>query len=199
MASVNELNIGDNTHMHYYDPKENTRVSLIPKQLYPMHAKTVGTRDVDVKGKYKAKVYNIVYEIAKECSTHKYDTDKGEINGSSFVGKEIYALGIFMFLNPKEGDTFEPNNGANEKYLRFCETINVKCPEIEVDIDGEKRMVKQFPELTDRDIVGKPIMGYIDTVPYVKDGEDRISFKVKDFTTWPEGKVKDFELDGLPF
>ena len=199
MASVTEINIGDKTHMHYYDPKENTRVSLIPKQLYPMHAKTIQTRDVDVKGKYKAKVYNIIYTIAEECSKHKYMTDSGEVNGSVFVGKEIYATGIFMFLNPKPGDTFEANNGANERYLRFCETINVKCPEIEVDVGGEKRMVKQFPELTDHEIKGKPIMGFIDTVEYVKDGETRISFKVKDFTTWTDGKVKDFELADLPF
>ena len=195
MASVTEINIGDTTHMHYYDPKENTRVSLIPKQLYPMHAKTVQTREVDVKGKYRAKVYNIVYEIAEECSRHKYTTENGEINGSSFVGKEIYATGIFMFLNPKAGDTFEANNGANERYLRFCETIKVDCPEREVEIDGEKRMVKEFPELTQSEIKGKPILGFIDTVEYIKDGETRTSYKVKDFSPWADGKVK----DDLPF
>ena len=199
MASVTETNIGDTTHMHYYDPKENTRVSLIPKQMYPMHAKKIRTGEVNVKGKYKAKVYNIMYEIATECSQHKYTTENGEINGSSFVGKEIYATGIFMFLNPKAGDSFESNNGANERYLRFCETINVECPEIEVEIEGEKRMVKQFPELTDSEIKGKPILGFIDTVEYIKDGETRISFKVKDFTAWTEGKVKDFDLADLPF
>ena len=61
MTSINEINIGEKNNMHYYDPKENQRVSLIPKQLYPMHCKEVTTRVVDVKGKYKAKVYNIVY------------------------------------------------------------------------------------------------------------------------------------------
>ena len=108
MASINEINIGDKTQMHYYDPKENTRVSLIPKQLYPMHVKRVTTREVSVKGKYKAKVYNIVYQIAEECSKHRYDTEGGEINGSAFIGKEIYsAKGIFMFLNPRdEGKTY---------------------------------------------------------------------------------------------
>ena len=199
MASVNEITIGDKTHMHYYDPKENTRVSLIPKQLYPMHAKTIETREVDVRGKYKAKVYNITYEIAEDCSKHKYMTDSGEINGSAFAGKEVYAIGIFMFLNPKPGDNFEANNGSNERYLRFCETINVACPEIEVDIDGEKRMVKKFPELKEHEIKGKPILGFIDTVEYVKDGETRISFKVKDFAPWSDGKVKDYELADLPF
>ena len=199
MASVTEINIGEKDHMNYYDPKENNNVSLIPKQLYPVHAKTLNMRDVDVKGKYKARVYNIIYEVAEECGQKTFTTDRGEIKGSSFVGREVYSTGIFMFLNPKAGDTFEANNGANERYLRFCETIRVECPETEVDIDGEKRMVKQFPELTESDIKGKPIMGFIDIEEYVKDGETRISYKVKDFTAWTDGKVKDFAMDDLPF
>ena len=199
MTSINEINIGDTTQMHYYDPKENTRVSLIPKQLYPMHVKRVTTREVNVKSKYKAKVYNIVYEIAEECAKNKYNTDNGEISGSSFVGKEIYSTGIFMFLHPKPGDSFEANNGANERYLDFCETIKVECPEVQVDISGEKRMVKQFPELKESEMIGKPILGFIDTEEYIKDGETRISFKVKQFTAWTDGKVKDFALEDLPF
>ena len=199
MASVNEINIGDNTHMHYYDPKENTRVSFITKQLYPMHAKAVEIKEVDVRSKYRAKVFNIVYEIAEECAKYKYNTDSGEISGSAFVGKKIYATGVFMFLNPQAGDTFESNNGGNERYLTFCETMRVACPEIEVNVDGETRMVKQFPELKEEEIKGKPIMGFIDKVEYVKDGETKTSFKVKDFSEWTDGKVKDFELADLPF
>ena len=199
MSSVSEINIGDKSHMNYYDPKENQQVSLVAKQLYPMHVKKVTTREVNVKGKYKAKVYNIIYRIAEDCSRMTFKSDNGEVGGSAFVGKELYSTGIFMFLNPKPGDTFESNNGTNERYLRFCETMQVNCPEIEVDINGEKRMVKQFPELTDSDIAGKPIMGFVDIEEYVKDGETRRSYKVKDFTSWTDGKVKDFAMDDLPF
>ncbi len=199
MASVNEINIGDKTQMHYYDPKENTRVSLIPKQLYPMHIKKVTIREVSVKGKYRAKVYNMIYQIAEECAKERYNTENGEISGSAFVGKELYSTGVFMFLNPKPGDDFEANNGANERYLHFCETIKAECPEIEVDIDGEKRMVKQFPELTESEIKGRPVLGFVDIEEYIKDGETRKSFKVKDFSAWIDGKSKDFELADLPF
>ena len=199
MSSVTEINIGEQSNMHYYDPKENEFVSLVPKQLYPMHAKKVDTRTVDVKGKYKAKVHNIIYEIAEECGQKTFLTDRGEVNGASFVGKEVYSTGIFMFLNPQAGDTFEANNGGNERYLRFCEVIKVACPEIEVDVDGEKRMVKQFPELTEKEIIGKPIQGFVDTQEYSKDGETKTSLKVKDFSEWTEGKIKDYELAGLPF
>ena len=54
MASITEVNIGEKTNMLYYDPKENNRVSLIPKQLYPVHAKKVIIkRDITVRGKYR--------------------------------------------------------------------------------------------------------------------------------------------------
>ena len=56
-------------------------------------------------------------------------------------------------------------------------------------------MVKEFPELTQSEIKGKPILGFIDTVEYIKDGETRTSYKVKDFSPWADGKVK----DDLPF
>ena len=162
-----------------------------------MHGKKVDIREVNVKGKYKAKVYNIVYEIAEECAKMTFLADQGEANGSPFVGKQVYGTGIFMFLNPQAGDTFEANNGANERYLRFCETIKVDCPEVEVDVDGEKRMVKQFPELKESEVEGSPIMGYVDIQEYVQDGKTKISYKVKDFSEWVEGKKKD--LADLPF
>ena len=200
MTSVNEIKIGETQHMHYYDPKENDRVSLIPKQLYPVHAKKVDIRDVRVKGKYKATVYNVYYQIAEECSKHTFLTDKGEVTGAGFVGKEIRGTGVFMFLNPEPGDDFESNNGANERYLHFCEHLKIDCPEVEVELEGEKRMVKQFPTLIEKDIIGKPLLGFIDTESYINnDGETRISFKVKDFTKWEDGKFKDFELADLPF
>ena len=42
-------------------------------------------------------------------------------------------------------------------------------------------------------------MGFFDIEEYVKDGETRRSYKVKDFTSWTDGKVKDFAMDDLPF
>ena len=60
-------------------------------------------------------------------------------------------------------------------------------------------MVKQFPELTEKEIIGKPIQGFVDTQEYSKDGETKTSLKVKDFSEWTEGKIKDYELAGLPF
>ena len=198
MTSVNEITIEGKDNMHYYDPKENTNVSLVLNEVYPMHIESVDIREVSVKGKYKAKVYNPRYVIAKECSQRKYNTVNGEVSGSAFVDKQIYGTGIFMFLTPKEGDTFEANNGANDRYLAFCEAINIKCPEVEIEVDGEKRMVKQFPELSKEDIIGKPILGKVMSDEYTnQEGEKKMSYKVKQFTGWKDGKSKD--MDGLPF
>lgn len=201
MASVNEVNLGGSSAMNYYDPKEDSpRVSIIPKQLYPMHITKVDIREVSVKGKYKAKVYNLVGTIAKECAEFNYDSPTGQINGSSFVGRELRVNGIFMFLNPSPGDDFEANNGANEKYLRFCENIGIPCKEVSIDIEGESRSVKQFPLLEKSDIMGKPISGYVDTEQYTdKSGQRKTSYKVKNFDKWADGKAIDVELADLPF
>ena len=201
MSSVTEINIGEQSNMHYYDPKENEFVSLVPKQLYPMHAKKVDTRTVDVKGKYKAKVHNIIYEIAEECGQKTFLTDRGEVNGASFVGKEVYSTGIFMFLNPQAGDTFEANNGGNERYLRFCEVIKVACPEIEVDVDGSKKMVKSLPHLETSDFVGVPVYATLGLGKAWKgsDGIERKSFEVKSIDKWEKGVKIDVELEELPF
>ena len=202
MTSVNEIKIGETQHMHYYDPKENDRVSLIPKQLYPVHAKKVDIRDVRVKGKYKATVYNVYYQIAEECSKHTFLTDKGEVTGAGFVGKEIRGTGVFMFLNPEPGDDFESNNGANESYLRFCENIGVECPEVEVELDGEKTKVKQFPVLDASDLIGKPIKAYIVEESWRdKSGQSRTSVKAVGFEKW-EAPLRDDlkdKHDDIPF
>ena len=198
MASVNEINIGGSSNMNYYDPKEgekNKYVSLIPKQLYPCHAVSMTSREVTVKTKYKARVFNIQYEIAPECAGLTFDSDQGQVSGDNFVGKKLYANGIFMFLNPGVGDNFEANNGGNETYQKFCEAIKVSCPEKELEIDGEKRMVKIMPDLTEADVIGSPIMAYVDKEEYTKDGETKTAVKVKFVSEWAEGE----KIDNLPF
>ena len=44
MTSINDIDMGSGSTMNFYDPRQNERVSLIPKQLYPMHIKKVTTR-----------------------------------------------------------------------------------------------------------------------------------------------------------
>ena len=187
--------------VHYYDPSQNKNVQLVAKQLYPSHITECKVAEVSVKGKYKAKVFNFFVEIAEEVKDLTFnDPLKGEVKGNSFVGRRVKGGGVFFFLNPSEGDKFEANAGGNDKYLHFCESVGVECPEIEVDIDGEKKMVKTLPELEASDIVGKPIMSYIDTAPWKdKQGNQRSSMNVKNFDKWSDGEIRDLEMEDLPF
>ena len=191
---------GDVTNLDdIIDNSEATEIlaaDIIDYLPHEVGIKTIGHWVTKLRHKGKLTVGGSdIYEISKECGEKTFITDKGEISGQSFIGKKVYGSGIFMFLNPQAGDTFEANNCANERYLRFCETLKKDCPEIEVDIDGEKRMVKQFPELSNTEMIGKPIMGFIDIEEYTdKDGKEKMSYKVKDFTEWADGKEKEAEL-----
>ena len=191
----------------YFDPAESTKpVSFVTKQLYPSHIKNVDVREVMVKNKWKAKVYNFTCEIANECSNNEYSTidpktkEQTTIPGTSYVGKEIKSRGIFMFLNPKEGDDFQPNNGANEGYLSFCESIGIELKEVVIEFNGEERKVKEFPVLDKDNCIGKPVLSYIDKESWTdSDGNKRFSYKARYFNKWEDGQDKDYYSDDIPF
>jgi hypothetical protein len=188
----------------YYDPADSPE-PFVAKMLYPAHIKDVTSREVAVKGKYKARVFDFICEVASECANNEYiredsDGSKETISGSKYVGKEFRSKGIFMFLTPKDGDNFQSNNGANENYLAFCESIGVEMKDVEIEINGEKRTVKQFPVLEKENLLGKPVMAYIDIETWKsRDGEERFSYKAKWFNKWEEGQEKDYISDEIPF
>ena len=187
--------------VHYYDPSQNKNVKLVAKQLYPSHITECKVAEVSVRKKYKAKVFNFFIEIADAVKDLTFkDANGKEFKGDSFVGRRVKGGGVFFFLNPSDGDDFESNPGGNDKYLHFCESLGIECPEVEVDIDGEKRMVKTLPELESSDIIGKPLMSYIDLAPWKdKEGNQRSSMNVKNFDKWSDGDTRDIALEDLPF
>ena len=190
MSSILDAMDKSDTH-HYYDPSQNKNVNLVAKQLYPSHITECKIAEVSVRKKYKAKVFNFYVEIADAVKELTFTTDKGN---------QVKGGGVFFFLNPSDGDDFEANPGGNDKYLHFCESIGIECPEVEVEIDGEKRMVKTLPELQESDIIGKPMMSYIDVAPWKdKDGNQKFSMNVKNFDKWTDGETRDLEMEDLPF
>ena len=186
---------------HYYDPSQNKNVSLVAKQLYPSHITECKVAEVSVRKKYKAKVFNFFVEIADAVKDLKFKNSAGkEISGESFAGRRVKGGGVFFFFNPTDADDFEANPGGNDKYLRFCEAIGIECPEIEVEVDGEKKIVKTLPDLEPSDVIGKPIMSYIDLSPWKdKEGNQRSSMNVKNFDKWSDGKDRDISMEDLPF
>ena len=196
MSSILDAMEKSDTH-HYYDPSQNKNVNLVAKQLYPSHITECKVAEVSVKKKYKAKVFNFFVEIADAVKDLTFTTTNGkEVKGTSFAGRRVKGGGVFFFLNPVDG----ANPGGNDKYLHFCESIGIECPEVEVEVDGEKRMVKTLPELQSEDIIGKPLMSYIDIAPWKdKDGNQRHSMNVKNFDKWTDGETRDIGIEDLPF
>ena len=197
------MNISDidlKPNVTYYDPNAVQRKMPV-KHMYKSHIVEVNDKIVNVKGKYKARVYNLTIEIAKEVGEDVFeDADGKTYNGSNFVGKKIKSKGYFLFLHPQEGDNFEANPGANDVYLKFAETIGVECPEKEVEIDGEKHLLREIPEMTEHDIVGKPVLSYVDYNSFKnKEGETVKFLQVKGFEKWSDGKERELDLEEIPF
>ena len=203
MASVNEL-IKDG--FNFYDPSLNVG-NIVPeaKQFYRGHITDVKVMEVNVKNRYKAKVYNFSVELAENkdrtyLCVDKDTSEKKKVDGSSFKGKKYKATGVFQFLNPKAGDTFEGNSGGNDKYLHLCTALGAKQDKVLVEIDGEEREIVRFPDLEDFDLIGKPIDAFLNTHIWKnKEGESVKSLMVKSFKEWEDGETRDLEEEDLPF
>ncbi len=201
MANIDDV-INTNDTVQYFNPGESTRKKLIPKQVYYSYIKEVSIKEVPVKNRYRAKVFNLTLELAEENKKTTFYDNGAEIKGEIYIGREVRTCGIFLFLNPSEGDDWEGNSGANERYLKFCENVGIECPEIEVEIDGEKQKVKQFPILEASDLIGKPVKAYIVEEAWTdKQGKSRTSVKAVGFDRWDaplNTELKDSH-DDIPF
>ena len=191
--NIDEVNL--NEQINFYNPNDKP-AQLVTGQLYLAHITDVKIAEVRVRNKYKAKVYNCWVALAKENAGNMVtDANGKEIVSCKFAGRKIKSKGVFMFLNPQEGDDFEANNGANEQFLRFAECIGHEPKTIEVDIDGVKTEVLQFPNLTEGDITNKPIKVYVDKAPYRdKEGNQKEGLIVKGWDKWSDGKSLDEEV-----
>ena len=171
----------------------------LTKGDYYAHIESVDTREVSFKN-YKAIVYNYRVKIAEENSKMKYQFQEEEYNGSEYVGRSIRGLGVFKFLSPKEGDDFEANPGGNDKYLMFCKSLGASVKQEEREIDGKKVKVEIMPNLTESDIVGRPVKAVVDRgKPYTNNsGKEVKPWEVKFIVNWEDGKIRDFSKE-IPF
>ena len=190
---------------NFYDPSQNTgNLKIEPKKYYLGHICDTVVKEVAVKGKYKAKVYNFKVELAG--GDRKYDCkdpetqDTKTLDANSFKGRKIRSQGVFQFLVPKNGDDFEANSGGNDRYLALCHAVGAKADEIQIEIDGEQRNVTTFPDLNAEDLNGKPIDCYLDIVKWKnQEGNFVSSINAKAFKSWEDGKARDYELEDIPF
>ena len=199
MASVNDV-LTTTQATSYYDPQENVNVPIIPNEKYRAFIIECKSQEVTVRKKYKAKVFNYKLEVAEENSDLTYTSSDGKtVNGGVFSGKTFKGAGIFHFLTPSDGDDFEANPGGNERYMEFCEAIGIEYPEVEIEVEGKKRMVKTLPELETNDLLGKPILATLVESSFVNKENKKVTyFQARSVELW-ETEARDLQDEDLPF
>ena len=145
---------------------------------------------------FKARIFNYKVEVAHENATREYTfTDRNgtehTTSGESYVGWTVSARGIFRFLEPVDGDTFESNSENNVAYLRFCQALGLTIETTRREVNGKTLDVQVLPTLTESDINGRPVVAVVgrDKDWINDDGETMPSFRVKFVKLWKEGKL----------
>jgi len=193
--------------VNFFDPSQEQSKVRLAVGTYPAHIIKCEIREVDVKGKYRAKVYNYRVKVHKSVSDvnsfaiEDIDGSMKPVEGNNYVGREIRSAGIFFFLTPDIGDSFKANPGGNRGYMNAVTALGIECPEIEVEVDGDKRMVKSLPDLRESDFIGKPVLANVNMGKPWKgnDGVERQTPEVKTIDLWKDGVQVDMEVDDLPF
>ena len=144
----------------------------------------------------KARIFNFKVEVAHENATREYTfTDRNgtehTTSGEPYVGWTVSARGIFRFLEPVDGDTFESNSENNVAYLRFCQALGLTIETTRREVNGKTLDVQVLPTLTESDINGRPVVAVVgrDKDWINDDGETMPSFRVKYVKLWKEGKL----------
>jgi len=208
MSTMTEVANATTAKVNFYDPSQDKKTTRLASGVYPCHVIECESKTIEkkIKGKYKAMVFNYKVEVHESVSGKVYhiqdiDGSMKEVPGSDYIGRVIKSAGIFFFLTPDVGDDFEANSGGNKRYMDTAIALGVDCPEIEIVVDGKRRMVKTLPNLTKANFIGKPVMASVDMGrSYTdKNGIERFPFEVKSIEQWNEGETRDVEVEVLPF
>ena len=204
MSSMSE--VASSSVVNYFDPSLEQSKARLVAGVYPAHIVKCDKVNRPVKGKYKADIYNFRIKVHESVSERTYPVEEIDgsikhIDGNNYAGREVRSIGIFFFITPEVGDDFEANPGGNRKYMEVVMSLGIKCPEIEVDVDGEKKKVKSLPHLETNAFLGVPVLATIGLCKPWKgtDGIERQSFEVKSIDKWEGGEKVDVELEELPF
>ena len=210
MAEVNDVFDSVTKEQSFFVPGKKAKKEFKPyaKGEYFGHIIECDSRVVDVKkGEHKARLYTFVFQVAQEneTKTFEFKNIKGEMEktkGDCYVGAKFRGK-LWRFLEPGKDDTFTSNSEGNTGYMRFCQTIGVKCPVEKREINGEEIEVQLLPNLSASDMLGKPAIAVVDLGrPFVnKDGETKQYWDAKFLKKWEDGKdiVIDGVSDAIPF
>jgi len=196
MADVNDMFDDITKEQSYYKKGEKKEITPLTKGEYLCHITSVKSKIVDVQGKYRARLFTYTVEVAEENKNldfHYIGIDGKSVatKGDAYVGKRFFGT-LWRFLEPTEKDDFESNSTGNSNYLRFCETIGVKCPTETKTINGEDIEVQILPSLSEDDFLGQPVTAFVDLgKPWTdKEGKRRQYYDCKFCKKWEGGKKK---------
>ena len=210
MNDINDMFDSAVNEVSLYKPEsgktENNDVWIpFNKGDYYGHLVYVDSRIVDVQGQYRARVYNYSIKVAPKNEHLNYtwqnnDGNVKETSGKEYVGRTIWAKGVFRFLEPTDKDTFESNPEGNKSYYYFCQAIGLECKDVTKEIDGEQVTFKELPNLTTDKMEGQPVIGVCGHgKPYInKDNKEVTPFQVKFVKEWPKGRVLEDD-ENIPF
>ena len=196
MADVNDMFNDITKEQSYYKAGAKKEITQFAKGEYLGHITKVDSKVVDVQNKYKARVYTYTVEVANENKDMDFtvidiDGKPKSLKGDAYIGKKFLGK-LWRFLEPTDKDTFESNSTGNTNYLRFCESIGVKCPKETKTIGGEDIEVQILPSLSDDDFLGQPVTAVVDLgKPWTdREGKRRQYWECKFCKKWANGKKK---------
>ena len=210
MAEVNDVFDSVTEEQSFFVPGKKAKKEFKPyaKGEYFGHIVECDSKVVDVKkGEHKARLYTFVFQAAQENETKTFEFKNiegkmEETKGDCYLGAKFRGK-LWRFLEPGKDDTFTSNSEGNTGYMRFCQTIGVKCPVEKREINGEEIEVQLLPNLSASDMLGKPAIAVVDLGrPFVnKDGETKQYWDAKFLKKWEEGKQKTVSGadDAIPF
>ena len=150
-------------------------------------------KGVKVLGKYEADIINYYVKVDSENKKKNYKNfyngQEETIDGSTYSGRKIKALGIFKFKSPGDGDDFEANPDGNKKFAHFCQAIGINLQQTDTKVGDEVVKVNILPDLKAEDIENKPVVAVVGHAkPWVnKEGREVKGKEVKFVKVWPDG------------
>mgnify|MGYP003150814858 CR=1 FL=1 len=196
-------------------PSEDTELTTtyVPMVEGEYHGHITGTRtlirEFTKEGRQmKARIFNFKVTIAPENAHNKYTLhklghDTRVVTGEHYIGKTIFADGVFRFLEPTTDDTFESNAIGNKRYLMFCQSLGMEIPTESRTINDETVEVNLLPDVKEDDLDGTPVIAVIGRGQDWTDdtGKNCPSWRVKFTKRWEDGKKLSTMTtkDDLPF
>ena len=188
MADMNSL-LGNSEA--YYDPSADAP-SMVPEGMYKAYAKTLKEREVIVRNKFVADVFDLEFELAEDNSGDTVEFKGNHIEKGKFSGKTVKSKGFFRFKKPDPNNPNhkgkEENSGSNKSYMELLHSFAVKTEE-----DKEGRYF--LPHINESDVVGMPVIIEVKHESWTdREGEPRVTPKAFSIFTWEDGVRKEEEV-----